>query len=313
MNLFTMLGINKNDFPSIDWELTPEDTFGTFESWGGRERVKHASERFYYFYINAWNNPPALCLMERGIKLARILAEIDAPQKLIDACLAKHGKTKGLDRNFPIDDQLQEWLKANIVNSLDSSLVKPVDNTLEVESMACGLPRFDSELPSVQTVTLRSDSAAVAEEDIAEIISNHGFFDSRTAQDNVFTKFLVDNGDSLTVTDRATGLMWQRGGHDIGSLRMILKNIDQANQDKYAGFDNWRLPTLEEALSLMENEKNDKDLYLNNCFFKLQAFVFTSDERKPGGYWFVDFKQGTTFWASGTIPGAFGRMVRSAV
>ncbi len=28
-------------------------------------------------------------------------------------------------------------------------------------------------------------------------------------------------------------------------------------------------------------------------------------------YWFVDFKQGRAFWSSGTIPGGFGRLVRS--
>jgi len=306
-----MLGISKESGPSIDWELTPEDTFGTFESWGGRERVKHASERFYYFYINAWEKPPTLCLMERGIKLARILAVIAAPQELIDTCLSKHGRTQGLDRNYPIDEPLKEWLKATVINSFDPSVVKPVDNTIEEESLACGLPRFDSELPPVQTVTLRSQPAAVAEEEIAGIVSSHGFFDSRIAQDSAFINSLVNNADDLTVTDRVTGLMWQRGGLDISSLRTMLKNVEQANKDNFAGFENWRLPTLEEALSLLEKEKNSKDLYICECFYKEQAFVFTCDERKPGGVWFLDFKQGTAFWSSGTNPGGFGRLVRS--
>ncbi len=26
--------------PAIDWEMTPEYTFGTYESWGGKERVR---------------------------------------------------------------------------------------------------------------------------------------------------------------------------------------------------------------------------------------------------------------------------------
>ena len=32
-----------------------------------------------------------------------------------------------------------------------------------------------------------------------------------------------------------------------------------------------------------------------------------------GGYWFVDFKQGRSYWASGTNPGGFGRACRKIV
>ena len=35
MGLFTKLQIS--GIPTIDWEMTPEYTFGTFESWGGVE------------------------------------------------------------------------------------------------------------------------------------------------------------------------------------------------------------------------------------------------------------------------------------
>ncbi len=64
-------------------------------------------------------------------------------------------------------------------------------------------------------------------------------------------------------------------------------------------------------MSLMEPVKNNKDIYLNPCFSKEQPFIFVDAQRKPGGYWFVDFKQGRAFWSSGTIPGGFGRLVRS--
>jgi hypothetical protein len=68
---------------------------------------------------------------------------------------------------------------------------------------------------------------------------------------------------------------------------------------------------MEEAMSLMEPEKNNKDIFLKPCFSKEQPFIFVAAQRKPGGYWFVDYKQGRAFWSSGTIPGGFGRLVRS--
>ena len=49
MGLSAKLGFDNKI--SIDWEITPADTFGIFESWGGKERVRNKSERFYYFYI----------------------------------------------------------------------------------------------------------------------------------------------------------------------------------------------------------------------------------------------------------------------
>jgi len=313
MELFDKLGISSAGHPTIDWELTPADTFGTFESWGGRERVRHASERFYYFFINGWQNPPGLCLMERGIKFARVLAEIDAPRELLDQCMARQGKSSYTDKNFAIDPALKDWLQANLLDHFDAAKVHPVKSGLEEESQEAGLPRAGDALPPVKPITLRGTPAVVATAELQDILSRHNFFDSqRMPQGGHFVNALVDNNDDLTVTDRVTGLMWQRGGIDIMSLRAMQKQIAAANADGLAGYGDWRLPTMEEALSLMEPRPNSKGLFLHPCFSRAQAFIFTSDQRKPGGYWFGDFKQGTVFWASGTIPGGFGRLVRMA-
>ena len=76
------------------------------------------------------------------------------------------------------------------------------------------------------------------------------------------------------VTDRVTGLMWQRGGIDIMSHRSMRREIDRANKEKFAGYSDWRLPTMEEALSLLEKEKKAHDQYLHQCFSGEQPFVF---------------------------------------
>ena len=51
MGMFHKIKVGDKVIKSIDWEMTPELTFGTYESWGGRERVRNNDERIYYFFI----------------------------------------------------------------------------------------------------------------------------------------------------------------------------------------------------------------------------------------------------------------------
>jgi len=301
MGLFEKIGSTADVTPTIDWQLIPAETFAIFESWGGRERIKSAKERFYYFFIDSWEEPAILCLMERGIKFARVLARIDAPQELIDN-----------DKSYAIDDALKKWLKENVVNTDDDSKVIPFADTIEKENMGTALPGLDAELPAdLIRVTLNSTPRDMQEKDVDAIIRSGNFFDTQYNIKGRFANFLVDNNDGLTVTDKVTGIMWQRGGCDINSIRKIQGYIKKMNDSRFAGYDNWRLPSMEEALSLMEAEQNDKGLYLHKCFSANQPFIFLAGRRDPGGYWFCDYKQGTIYWASGTIPGGFGRLCRT--
>lgn len=311
MGLFQKLGFTTQITPAIDWDLVPAETFAIFESWGGKIRISSLDERFYYFFIDAWTSPATLCLMERGIKFARVLARIDAPQEMIDKAVADQGKTMGLDKSYAIDDDLKKWLIENVVDCKDDSKVVPLESGLEKESLESGLPDKDTPLPSaLHATSLSQISQHIQEEDVANIVKQNNFYDSRHNPDGSFTNFLVDNNDALTVTDKVTGLMWQRGGNDITSARRTMGYVKKMNQDNFAGFNNWRLPSMAEALSLMEQEENSKGVHLHPCFSKEQPFIFVTQQREPGGYWFCDFKQGGLFWASGTIPGGFGRLCR---
>lgn len=312
MGLFEKIGFTADVTPSIDWQLIPADTFAIFESWGGRERIKSNKERFYYFFIDTWKEPAILCLMERGIKFARVLARIDAPQELINNAVKSQGKTLGLDKSYAIDDALQRWLLENVVNTDDDSKVIPFTSTVEQEDMETSLPGRDAGLPAgLAGVTLNSAPRDLQANDVDAIIRAGSFFDTQYNPKGRFTNFLVDNHDGLTVTDKVTRIMWQRGGCDINSIRKIRSYVRKMNDSSFAGYDNWRLPSMEEALSLMEAKQNDKGLHLHKCFSAEQPFIFLAGRRDPGGYWFCDYKQGTIYWASGTIPGGFGRLCRT--
>lgn len=72
----------------------------------------------------------------------------------------------------------------------------------------------------------------------------------------------------MTVVERRTGLMWQRNvdlpSADLGDA---LTHIEKLNRQRFAGFDDWRIPTLEEAATLLEPRRSDAaHLYLDPVF-----------------------------------------------
>ncbi len=309
MGLFEVLDLAGS--PTIDWEMTPEYTFGTFESWGGKERVRSKKERIYYFFIDAWDETPRLCLMERGIKHARVVAEILAPQEMVERCVREHGKVAIYERTHSINEELKQWLLENVIEAEDDSRIVPIVEEERPGLGATGLPGRDEPVPrDLATVALPDQPAQMVEEDVVALVRKYNFVDIERNPEGRFDNYLVDNDDGQTVTDLVTGLMWQRGGTDIMSYRSQKLELERLNREGFVGHRDWRLPTMAEALSLMEPEKNAAGLFLHPCFSPEQPFIFVEATRRPGGYWFVDFKHGRAFWSSGTIPGGFGRFCR---
>lgn len=309
MGFFTDLGLSSD--LAIDWQMNPEYSFGTFESWGGRERVRSKTERIYYFFIDAWGDVPRLCLMERGIKHARVVAEIMAPEEMVNRCIVAQGKVALFERSFGINEELKNWLQKNVVEGDSSSLVIPLPEKSFAVGADIGLPLANEPLPELLTVNLPSKSGEISEEDVLDLVKKYDFVDHERNPQGNFSNYLVDNGDGLTVTDWVTGLMWQRDGVDIMSYRSMQNRVEELNREGFAGYDDWQIPSMAEALSLMEQSRNpETDMFLHSCFSGQQPFIFVDGVRKPGGYWFVDFKHGRAFWASGTIPGGFGRFCR---
>ncbi|MBU1060411.1 MAG: DUF1566 domain-containing protein [Proteobacteria bacterium] len=312
MGMFQKLKIGGDVTPEIDWEMTPDMTFGTFESWGGRERVRNNDERIYYFFIDNWGKEPKLCLMERGVKHAKILAEIKAPENMLEGCVKKQGSSSLFEKSYAIDAGIKKWLIGNVLESEECSALVPLFVEKKVEDMGAPLVGLAESKFYGKVVGLPTEHAVINDDQIGAVIRKWNFFDSEYNPEGFFENQLVDTGDGLTVVDQKTGLMWQRGGLDINSVRTMQRNIEKMNREGFAGYYDWRMPTMEEAMSLMEPGMNSKGIHLQLCFSKEQPFIFVAAQRKPGGYWFVDYKQGRAFWSSGTIPGAFARLCRKA-
>jgi hypothetical protein len=88
--------------------------------------------------------------------------------------------------------------------------------------------------------------------------------------------------------------------------------IQALNRDKFAGFNNWRLPTLEEAMSLMKPKKMNADLYIDPVFDTRQWCIWTVDRSPVGSReaWLVYFSSGSCNWFH-IVSNNYVRAVRS--
>jgi hypothetical protein len=99
--------------------------------------------------------------------------------------------------------------------------------------------------------------------------------------------------DRKVVFDRATGLMWQQGGSpEPMRYDKVNAYLEQLNRGNFAGHDDWRLPTLEEAMSLMEPKQLNGDLYINSKFDAKQRWIWTADMYTASAAWVVFFYYG---------------------
>ena len=146
------------------------------------------------------------------------------------------------------------------------------------------------------------------------MIKKYNFFDKSLYKKGLghINEFEVNTfkNDKL-VFDKAAGLMWQQGG---SSNKMDLEHdaktwINEINENRFAGYNDWRLPTLEEAMSLMEREPQNENLYIDSVFDKKQVSIWTSDSLKGWNWqWVVGFDVGYCY---GSFYMFYVRAVRS--
>lgn len=96
------------------------------------------------------------------------------------------------------------------------------------------------------------------------------------------------------IMDHATGRLWQKAGAaGFVTYEEAKAYIEELNQQQFAGYNDWRLPTIPELMSLVEKEKQDNGMYINPLFDTTQFWCWSADLSLPKAAWLVDFKHGT--------------------
>jgi hypothetical protein len=140
---------------------------------------------------------------------------------------------------------------------------------------------------------MRSEPIKVSEVEAKEVFKLDGSWRPLKYIKNKFK----DKGE--VVIDHATGLMWQQSGSDKHlSYAKVKKYVKKLNDNQFAGYNDWRLPTIPELISLLERDKQKNDLHINPIFDKKQIWCWSADQRVSslGSAWDVSFRYGDVSW-----------------
>ncbi|MCP4108422.1 MAG: DUF1566 domain-containing protein [Desulfobacteraceae bacterium] len=232
--------------------------------------------------------------------------ECDIPPKLADIhyedifhsyeeCLKK------ILRAFPEKDRKTQT--EPVVGNEDE---KPIRNELEqtIKDSKPDKPELKaaenrSESGTEGVYKLRSEPKTLSDEDVKDLIKKHNFFSGiyGLPWDNIegnFKNDFTDNGDA-TITDAKTGLIWQKSGSDRAmTFKEAEDYIDGLNSRKFCGYTDWRLPTVEELASLLEN-KEVNGRYIDPVFECKNYWYWSADKGASGGAWGVYFYNGLVY------------------
>ena len=146
---------------------------------------------------------------------------------------------------------------------------------------------------------LRSRAAELDEDRVRAMFQEHGFYSTcgiynarYCNQDGDFTNRLRACGSGV-ICDDATGLMWEQSGSDRPmTWGDAAAHIRERNHRRVGGHDDWRLPTLEELLSLMERSWGEGGLYVSDLFDAAPGSCWSGDTRGDTRAWKVNYHLG---------------------
>jgi len=100
-----------------------------------------------------------------------------------------------------------------------------------------------------------------------------------------------------TVTDRATGLVWQQSGSEFPLTWSGAKvYIQELNSSRFAGSRSWRLPTIDELMTLLTELPQGEDYCIEPVFDQRQKRIWSCDRRSFVAAWYVSIDMGYVAW-----------------
>jgi hypothetical protein len=157
-------------------------------------------------------------------------------------------------------------------------------------------PKIDEVPPAAPTLSLRSYYIVMSYEVGRDMLKRNNFYDK---SDNPGATGIRHQYEARTlaggrvVVDHTTGLMWHQSGADGNrNFPEARAWVDDLNRWGYAGYSDWRLPTLEEAASLVESYMKNGSLYVDPVFSTGQLRIWTGDSFSASANWVARFDFG---------------------
>ncbi len=152
------------------------------------------------------------------------------------------------------------------------------------------------------------------EEDAQAMIVENGYYDGNYNPDGTGIQHQYEvrtvKGDQIVV-DQTTGRTWQQSGSSyFMRFQQTQAYVDTLNAQKFSGYADWRLPTLEEAMSLMAPKMQSHGLYIDPVFDITQRWIWTADKESASRAWYVHFYSGHCYYGDVDVSYGYVRAVR---
>ncbi len=111
----------------------------------------------------------------------------------------------------------------------------------------------------------------------------------------IVNDFIEDRNN--TVIDKACGLIWQQSGSDYPlNWKKAHDYIQMLNARKEAGRTTWRLPTMDELMSLLTEVKILEEYCIAPIFDRNKKWLWSVDKRSFMAAWYVSIDLGFVGW-----------------
>ncbi len=183
-----------------------------------------------------------------------------------------------------------------LINSIKADLYR---NDKERATVKGDGPTIINQQSNRKVKTFTSEQQLRSRDDIKAMLKQYNFYDIDLNPSGNFENDFKDNGDG-TITDRATGLMWERSGSEKLIRHDKLKSyVDELNRKQHLGYSDWILPHVDELASLLEPAEKGSikpdpsvGLFIHPLFDRSQSWCWTADKLSSKEAWVVYFYSG---------------------
>ncbi len=191
-----------------------------------------------------------------------------------------------------VPQEILEPLPATPIKlNADRSSLKPGKKaSLPIDEASQAPSKVDPVVP-----LLRREYRSLDEKEISEMLAAKNMFDAERNPGGDFQhQYETRNAGGLSlILDRSTNLVWMRQRNLVKmNLTKTISWIESLNHVRYGGIKGWRLPTVEEAASLLENNTGAGKKFLAAVFGEGIKVIWTGDLFMKSGSWVVDLQNG---------------------
>ncbi len=208
-----------------------------------------------------------------------------------------------IDFTNSYDHGRKQLFKAlNVSPVVKAPVKKTAKAKIKSESGAITVEAAPIDVPGLRSpkYSLRGSPATLSGDDVKKMLKKYDFYSSdkydwAKAWSNVDGKGIVNDFQrkGQVIFDATTGLTWQQSGSPASMIfEKTQAYIEALNKKEFAGYADWRLPTLEEAMSLMASKENKHGLHIDAIFDQKKKWIWTADKRSASASWFVGFSDG---------------------